>query len=101
VAVANDTLCVGLVPGVDPWILASCWRAFLLPELFGLVGLGNRGQSKAPRGATARYAALGWRLIYVGVRATLHESAVAQLDAQPIEANRRGGWQRLPTRFHC
>jgi inner membrane protein len=53
----------------------------LLPELFGLVGSEIGAKEKSPRGRNAAIAALVLVLIYVGVRATLHGNAVAQLDA--------------------
>jgi len=69
------------LPGVDPWILALLLAGILLPELFGLVGSEIGAKSKAPRGRNGAIAALALALIYVGVRATLHGNAVAQLDA--------------------
>src|SRR5258708_8269146 len=69
------------VPGLDPWILALLLAGILLPELFGLVGSEIGAKSKAPRGRNGAIAALALALIYVGVRATLHGNAVAQLDA--------------------
>ena len=69
------------LPGVDPWILALLLAGILLPELFGLVGSEIGTKDTAPRGRNGAIAALVLVLLYVGVRATLHGNAVAQLDA--------------------
>jgi membrane-bound metal-dependent hydrolase YbcI (DUF457 family) len=69
------------LPGVDPWILALLLAGILLPELFALIGSEIGTKETAPRGRTGAIAALVLVLICVGVRATLHGNAVAQLDA--------------------
>jgi inner membrane protein len=69
------------LPLVDPWILALLLAGILLPELFGLVGSEIGTKATAPRGRNGAIAALALVLIYIGARATLHGSAVAQLGA--------------------
>ncbi|HTB92729.1 MAG TPA: metal-dependent hydrolase [Candidatus Sulfotelmatobacter sp.] len=69
------------LPGVDMWIPAILLAGILLPELFGLVGSEIGAKERAPRGHNGAIAALVLVLIYVGARATLHGTAVAQLDA--------------------
>jgi inner membrane protein len=69
------------LPRVDPWILALLLAGILLPELFGLVGSEIGTKDTAPRGRNGAIAALVLVLLYIGVRATLHGNAVAQLDA--------------------
>jgi hypothetical protein len=69
------------LPSVDPWILALLLAGILLPELFAMVGSEIGTKQTAPRGRNGAIAALVLVLVYVGARATLHGSAVAQLDA--------------------
>lgn len=69
------------LPGVDPWILALLLAGILLPELFRLVGSEIGTKETAPRGRNGAITALLLVFVYVGMRATLHGNAVAQLDA--------------------
>jgi inner membrane protein len=69
------------LPRVDPWILALLLAGILLPELFGLVGSEIGAKATVPRGRNGALVALMLVLFYVGLRATLHGNALAQLDA--------------------
>ena len=69
------------LPRVDPWILVLLLAGLLLPELFRLVGSEIGTKNTAPRGRNGAIAAFALVLIYIGVRATLHGNAIAQLDA--------------------
>jgi len=94
--VANDTLCVGWLP---VWTRGSrlLLAGILLRNCLGWSAR-NRGQSKAPRGRNGAICGSGAGADLLWGARDADESAVAQLDAHTYRGNRRGGWQRLPTR---
>jgi membrane-bound metal-dependent hydrolase YbcI (DUF457 family) len=71
-----------LLNNVDPWVLLLLALGLLLPKLFRLVSeeIGERG--KGPRGERAAVVTLLLLLIYVGVRAGLHNRAVDELNSR-------------------
>jgi len=69
------------LPQIDPWICIILLFGLLLPELFHLVGSEIGTKDKTPRGRNGARIAFAMLIVYTGVRATLHQNAVAQLDA--------------------
>jgi membrane-bound metal-dependent hydrolase YbcI (DUF457 family) len=67
---------------VDPWIIAILIVAFLLPELSRLVGDEIGAKAKGPRGQVGAILGLIFIMIYVGVRANFHSSALAAIQAR-------------------
>lgn len=67
---------------VDLWIIVILAGALVLPELLHLVSSEIGAADKGPRGRTAAIAGLTLVCAYVGVRATLHSSAVALLQSR-------------------
>jgi len=67
---------------IDPWIIAILLAAILLPELARLVNDEIGAKSKGPRGRVG--ATLGFLLVicYVGLRASLHASVLATIEAR-------------------
>jgi membrane-bound metal-dependent hydrolase YbcI (DUF457 family) len=70
-----------LVPGIDAWILSLLILGIVIPELFRLVNSEIGAKSKTPRGRNGARVVFALLLIYVGARALLHTSAMAELDA--------------------
>jgi inner membrane protein len=67
---------------VDPWIIAILIVAILLPELSRLVSDEIGAKAKGPRGQVGAILGLIFILIYVGVRANFHSSALAAIQAR-------------------
>jgi membrane-bound metal-dependent hydrolase YbcI (DUF457 family) len=72
-------------PAIDPWLLVILASAILIPELFHLVSdeIGY-SRTKRPRGRNGAIAGFAFALIYFGLRASLHATAVATLEARTI-----------------
>jgi membrane-bound metal-dependent hydrolase YbcI (DUF457 family) len=71
-------------PAIDPWLLAILASAILIPELLHLVSDEIGSRTKRPRGRNGAIAGFVFALIYFGLRASLHATAVATLEARTI-----------------
>lgn len=67
------------LPTVDPWIIAILLAAVALPEFFHLIGAEIGAKDKRPRGFVGAIAGLLVMFSYIGLRAELHASAIAQM----------------------
>jgi membrane-bound metal-dependent hydrolase YbcI (DUF457 family) len=67
------------LPTIDPWIVSILVAAILLPEFFHLIGSEIGAKDKRPRGFIGAIVGLVMVLAYVGLRADLHATAVAQM----------------------
>ena len=79
------------IAGVDPWIIAILVIAILLPELLRLVSDEIGAKDKRPRGRVAAIVGLALVILYVGVRADFHATALAAIQARTYsgESSRR------------
>jgi membrane-bound metal-dependent hydrolase YbcI (DUF457 family) len=68
--------------GVDPWIIAILLAALLLPELARLVSDEIGAKSKVPRGRASAILGLIVIIVYAGLRANFHASALAAIQAR-------------------
>jgi membrane-bound metal-dependent hydrolase YbcI (DUF457 family) len=71
-------------PVIDPWLLVILASAILIPELLHLVSDEIGSRTKRPRGRNGAIAGFAFALIYFGLRASLHATAVATLEARTI-----------------
>jgi membrane-bound metal-dependent hydrolase YbcI (DUF457 family) len=67
------------LPSIDPWIVAILIAAIALPEFFHLVSAEIGAKDTRPRGFAGAIAGLVLVVLYVGLRAELHATAIAQL----------------------
>jgi membrane-bound metal-dependent hydrolase YbcI (DUF457 family) len=67
------------LPSIDPWIITMLIAAVLLPEFFHLISSEIGAKDKRPRGFVGGILGLLFLGCYVGLRAELHSTAVAQL----------------------
>lgn len=67
------------LPAIDPWIVTILLAAIILPELFHLIGSEIGAKDKRPRGFVGAIVGLVMMVSYVGLRADLHATAVAQM----------------------
>jgi membrane-bound metal-dependent hydrolase YbcI (DUF457 family) len=67
------------LPTIDPWILTILVAATVLPEFFHLIGSEIGAKDTRPRGFIGAIVGLVIMLSYIGLRAELHATAVAQL----------------------
>ena len=67
------------LPSIDPWIVAILIAAIALPEFFHLVSSEIGAKDKRPRGFVGAIVGLAFVVLYVGLRAELHDSAITQL----------------------
>jgi membrane-bound metal-dependent hydrolase YbcI (DUF457 family) len=67
------------LPAIDPWIVTILVAAIVLPEFFHLIGSEIGAKDKRPRGFVGAIVGLILMLSYIGLRAELHSSAVAQM----------------------
>src|ERR1700676_659589 len=67
------------LPTIDPWIVTILVAAIVLPEFFHLIGSEIGAKDKRPRGFVGAIMGLIMVLSYVGLRAELHATAVAQM----------------------
>lgn len=72
-------IAAGWLPSIDPWIITILVAAVLLPEFFHLVSSEIGVKDKQPRGFVAAIIGLAFVAVYIGLRAELHATAVAQL----------------------
>jgi inner membrane protein len=81
------------VPTIDPWMLAILIAAIVLPELLHLVSSEIGAKDKKVRGFAPAITALALLLVYTGLRAELHGTAIAQLQnrAYAGESPRQAG----------
>jgi inner membrane protein len=64
---------------IDPWIVTILVAAIVLSEFFHLIGSEIGAKDKGPRGFIGAIMGLVLALCYVGLRADLHATAVAQM----------------------
>jgi membrane-bound metal-dependent hydrolase YbcI (DUF457 family) len=67
------------LPRIDPWIISILIAAILFPEFFHLISSEIGAKDKRPRGFVGAIVGLVMVLCYVGLRADLHATAVAQM----------------------
>jgi membrane-bound metal-dependent hydrolase YbcI (DUF457 family) len=67
------------LPSIDPWIVAILIAAIALPEFFHLVSSEIGAKDTRPRGFAGAIVGLVFVLLYIGLRAELHATAIAQL----------------------
>jgi len=67
------------LPTIDPWIVTILVAAIVFPEFFHLIGAEIGAKDKRPRGFVGAVLGLIMVLSYVGLRADLHATAVAQM----------------------
>lgn len=67
------------LPTIDPWIITILLAAIALPEFFHLVSSEIGAKDTRPRGFVGAIVGLIFVLLYTGLRADLHGTAVAQL----------------------
>ena len=67
------------LPAIDPWIVTILIASIVLPEFFHLIGSEIGAKDKRPRGFVGAIVGLVMMLSYVGLRADLHATAVAQM----------------------
>jgi membrane-bound metal-dependent hydrolase YbcI (DUF457 family) len=67
------------LPTIDPWIVTILVAAILLPEFFHLIGAEIGAKDRRPRGFVGAIIGLVMVLAYVGLRAELHATTVAQM----------------------
>ena len=67
------------LPAIDPWIVSILIAAIVLPEFFHLIGSEIGAKDTRPRGFIGAIVGLVMMLCYVGLRAELHATAVAQM----------------------
>jgi membrane-bound metal-dependent hydrolase YbcI (DUF457 family) len=67
------------LPAIDPWIVSILVAAIVLPEFFHLIGSEIGAKDKRPRGFVGAIVGLVMVLTYIGLRAELHGTAVAQM----------------------
>jgi membrane-bound metal-dependent hydrolase YbcI (DUF457 family) len=81
------------LPTIDPWMLAILIAAIVLPELLHLVSSEIGAKDKKRRGFAPAITALVFVMLYIGLRAELHATAIAQLQnrAYAGESPRQAG----------
>lgn len=67
------------LPSIDPWIIAILLAAIVLPEFFHLVSSEIGAKDKRPRGFVGAIVGLVFVVLYIGLRAEVHGTAVGQL----------------------
>jgi membrane-bound metal-dependent hydrolase YbcI (DUF457 family) len=67
------------LPTIDPWIVSILVAAIIFPEFFHLIGAEIGAKDKRPRGFAGAIVGLVMMLAYVGLRADLHATAIAQM----------------------
>jgi membrane-bound metal-dependent hydrolase YbcI (DUF457 family) len=67
------------LPTIDPWIVTILVAAIVLPEFFHLIGAEIGAKDKRPRGFIGGIVGLIMVASYIGLRADLHATAVAQM----------------------
>jgi membrane-bound metal-dependent hydrolase YbcI (DUF457 family) len=67
------------LPTIDPWIVTILVAAVVLPEFFHLIGSEIGTKDKRPRGFVGAIVGLVMMFSYMGLRAELHATAVAQM----------------------
>jgi inner membrane protein len=67
------------LPTIDPWIISILVAAIVLPEFFHLIGSEIGAKDKRPRGFVGAIVGLLLVASYIGLRADLHATAVAQM----------------------
>jgi membrane-bound metal-dependent hydrolase YbcI (DUF457 family) len=67
------------LPSIDPWIVAILIAAIALPEFFHLVSSEIGAKDTRPRGLVGAIVGLTFVVLYVGLRAEFHGTAIAQL----------------------
>jgi membrane-bound metal-dependent hydrolase YbcI (DUF457 family) len=67
------------LPAIDPWIVTILVAAIALPEFFHLIGSEIGAKDNRPRGFVGAIVGLVLMVSYVGLRADLHATAVAQM----------------------
>lgn len=76
---SNSRMAADWLPGIDPWIISILIAAIALPELFHLVDSEIGSKEKKTHGRVPAILGFVMIFLYVGARAELHASAIAQL----------------------
>ena len=72
-------IAVDWLPTIDPWIVSILIAAILFPEFFHLISSEIGAKDKRPRGFVGAIVGLVMVASYIGLRADLHATAVAQM----------------------
>jgi len=67
------------LPTIDPWVVTILVAAIVLPDFFHLIGSEIGAKDKRPHGFVGAIVGLVMMFSYVGLRADLHATAVAQM----------------------
>jgi membrane-bound metal-dependent hydrolase YbcI (DUF457 family) len=67
------------LPSIDPWIIAILIAAIALPEFFHLVSSEIGAKDTRPRGLVGAIVGIVFVLVYIGLRAESHATAILQL----------------------
>ena len=67
------------LPTIDPWIISILIAAILFPEFFHLISSEIGAKDKRPRGFVGAIVGLVMVASYIGLRADLHATAIAQM----------------------
>jgi membrane-bound metal-dependent hydrolase YbcI (DUF457 family) len=67
------------LPTIDPWVVTILVAAIVLPNFFHLIGSEIGAKDKRPHGFVGAIVGLVMMFSYVGLRADLHATAVAQM----------------------
>jgi len=67
------------LPTIDPWIISILVAAILFPDFFHLISSEIGAKDKRPRGFVGAVVGLIMAAGYIGLRADLHATAVAQM----------------------
>jgi membrane-bound metal-dependent hydrolase YbcI (DUF457 family) len=74
------------LPTIDPWIVTILVAAIVLPEFFHLIGSEIGAKDKRPRGFVGAIVGLVMVVSYIGLRAELHATAIAQMQNRSYAA---------------
>jgi membrane-bound metal-dependent hydrolase YbcI (DUF457 family) len=74
------------LPTIDPWIVTILVAAIVLPEFFHLIGSEIGAKDKRPRGFVGAIVGLVMVVSYIGLRAELHATAIAQVQNRSYAA---------------
>ena len=77
--VSHARIATDWLPTIDPWIVTILVAAIVLPEFFNLINSEIGAKDKRPHGFVGAIVGLVMVLAYVGLRAELHATAIAQM----------------------
>src|SRR4029077_1528204 len=84
--VNSSRIAMDWLPTIDPWIVTILVAAIVLPEFFHLIGSEIGAKDKRPRGFVGAIVGLVMVVSYIGLRAELHATAIAQMQNRSYAA---------------